>query len=308
VSGHLQFSSVVAAACLVGACFPSFDGLSGANPSVSDAASGVIDGTEVFEDALVDGSVEPADAGGSEAGVPATCTDSCPGNGYCQGSDCVYASCKDRKASLPNSPSGVYFIDPDLYGTNPAFLAYCAMSVSDGGWTLLMKVDGNAKTFVYDSPLWENSGSYQADAPGYDLTEAKLASYSLMRFANLLVGIRLSANTHFAILAIGGSSLRDLMISGYHASGLGRAGWEMISQGSLQTYCNAEGINVSTPLASMRIGIVSNDSDDCSTCDSFIGFGAWYQRQNSFACGNLAQLSPDNGDRQTPLFGYILAR
>jgi hypothetical protein len=341
VSGFLRFSSVVAAACLVEACFPSFEGLSGGQGGgqaggqagaagaaagaaggagdfapdsasvVSDAASVVVDGTEMLQDASTFGGSSPGDAGGDDMDAASetvpTCEGGCPGKGYCLGSDCVYASCKDRKEAL-HSPSGVYWIDPDLTGSDPPFLASCGMNVSDGGWTLLMKVDGNSKTFDYDSPLWQNSDTYQPSSPAFDLTEAKLASYSRLPFANLLVGLRVGTTIHFALLAIGGSSLRDLMASGYHPSALGRGGWETISEGSLQAFCNMEGVNVSTPMESVRLGIVANESNDCNTCDSFVGFGGRYQNSNSYSCGNLAQWSPDHGDRHTPLFGYILAR
>jgi hypothetical protein len=338
VSGFRRVSSVVVAACSLGGCLPSFDGLTGGhgedlpapadatndatNPvvpdasfeaatiSVTDAASTVVDGTEMFDDGAIVGTVDLADASGdgSDAELDAGCAGGCPGRSYCQGSTCVYASCKDLKASLPSSHSGVYLIDPDLSGTSPPFPAFCGMGISDGGWTLLMKVDGNAKTFVRDSPLWENDETYQPSAAGFDLTEAKLASYSLLPFANLLIGFHVGTTTHFALLAIGGSSLRDLMASGYHPSALGRAGWETIAEGSLQTNCNSEGVNVNTPMASVRLGILANENNDCNTCDSFIGFGGFYQGKDSFACGNLALYSPDKGDRATPLFGYIFAR
>jgi hypothetical protein len=331
VSGFLRFLSVVAAACLVGACFPSFEGLAGGNDSgkapkadasadvatdsanavLPDAASVVVEGTEMLQDASIFVGSSPDDAGGDEMDGPSekapTCDGGCPGKGYCLGSDCVYASCKDRKDAL-HSPSGVYWIDPDLMGSDPPFLTSCGMNVSDGGWTLLMKVDGNSKTFAYDSPFWQNSDTYQPSFPAFDLSEAKLASYSRLPFANLLIGLRVGTTIHFALLAIGGSSLRDLMATGYHPSALGHGGWLTISEGLLQPYCNVEGVNVSTPMASVRLGIVANENNDCNTCDSFVGFGGRYQSSNSYSCGNLCMFNPGQPDRHTPLFGYIMAR
>jgi hypothetical protein len=335
VSGFLRFSSVVAAACFVEACLPSFDGLSGGHAGgqgggqattmepeadvmsdsssveVPDGASVVVDGTEMLQDATTPVGPGPSDAGedvteGTTDTGP-NCDGGCPGKGYCLGSDCVYASCKERRDAL-HSPSGVYWIDPDLTGSDPPFLAACGMNVSDGGWTLLMKVDGNSQKFVYDSPLWQNADTYQTSSPGFDLAEAKLASYSRLPFANLLIGLRVGTTIHFALLAIGGSSLRDLMATGYHPSALGRAGWETISEGSMQQYCNMEGVNVSTPMEQVRLGILGNETNDCNTCDSFVGFGGRYQDKNSYSCGNFAIWSPDHGDRHTPLFGYIMAR
>jgi hypothetical protein len=199
-------------------------------------------------------------------------------------------------------------IDPDMSGGDPPFLDYCAMNVAGGGWTLLMKIDGAKSTFLYQSSLWESSPTFQPEFPSYDLNEAKLQSYVSLPFANLLVGMRVDNTTRFAVLAIGGSSLRDLMANGFHPSALGRDGWEAISLGSLQTFCNAEGVNVATARAWMRLGILGNETDDCGTCDSFIGFGMRYQTADQFACGNFAEFSPDQGDRHTAMFGYILAR
>jgi hypothetical protein len=120
--------------------------------------------------------------------------------------------------------------------------------------------------------------------------------------------MRIDNTTRFAVLAIGGSSLRDLMATGFHPSALGRDGWEAISQGSLQTFCNVEGVNVATTQTWTRLGVLGNETNDCGSCDSFIGFGARYQVNDAYACGNLALWSPDHGHRRTPLFGYIMGR
>jgi hypothetical protein len=282
------------------------------HPTGPDDASTVVDGAELLEDSSSQSFVTGTDSGpasdASDAGPTTGCFDGCPGKGYCLGSDCVYPSCKERKASLPGSPSGVYLVDPDMTGSAPPFLAFCGMNVAGGGWTLLMKVDGAKSTFPYSSPFWLNDEVFRPDFPSYDLNEAKLSSYASLPFANLLVGIRIGDMTHFATLAIGGSSLRDVMATGFHPSALGRDGWESISLGSLQSFCNVEGVNVASPMAWVRIGIIGNETNDCQTCDSFIGFGGQYQGKDTYACGNLALYSPDHGDRHTPFFGYILAR
>jgi hypothetical protein len=61
-------------------------------------------------------------------------------------------------------------------------------------------------------------------------------------------------------------------------------------------------------MANTRLGILGNETNDCLSCDSFIGFGGQYQGKDTYACGNLALWSPDHGDQHSPLFGYILAR
>jgi hypothetical protein len=262
----------------------------------------------LYDDGSTAGSTVDLDAATNDGAIEVGCPDGCPGRGYCVDSQCVYASCKDRLAALPDSVSGVYSIDPDLSGNDPPFRAFCAMRLAGGGWTLLMKIDGHTPTFEYDSPLWEDSSTFQSELADFDMNEAKLQSYVALPFATLLIGMRDESGTRWTELTLGGSSLRDLMATKYHPTALGRAVWEQLpGPGSLQLYCNLEGVNVVTPQTSVRLGIVANEQNDCLSCDSFIGFGAQHF-SDKMACGNIARFSPDHGDRVDPDFGYIMAR
>ena len=69
------------------------------------------------------------------------------------------------------------------------------------------------------------------------------------------------------------------------------------AQGSLQLNCNKEGFNA---VGIARIGYVANQQNDCLSCNSRIGFGT---RGGSNTCGNVAALSPDNGDRNIKAMG-----
>jgi hypothetical protein len=238
----------------------------------------------------------------------AGCPEPCMGKGYCLGSECVYASCKDRLAAFPTSASGVYPIDPDLGGGDLPFSAFCKMDVTGGGWTLLVKVDGHKSTFNFDSPLWESTTTFHPELPDLDENEAKLHSYSTLPFSALLVGMHDLGGTRWTVLSLGGSSLRDLMATSYHPSALGRDAWmKLPGGGSLQPFCNLEGVNANTPQARIRLGILANQQNDCTSCDSFIGFGGQYSQEN-MACGNLAYKVPDAGDRVDPDVGYVMAR
>ena len=58
-----------------------------------------------------------------------------------------------------------------------------------------------------------------------------------------------------------------------------------------------------------RIGIISNQENNCDSCDSRIGFGAGgYPIGDDNTCGNWARYGGDNGDRDIKAMGYILVQ
>ena len=105
-------------------------------------------------------------------------------------------------------------------------------------------------------------------------------------------------------------SLYSLIADGkYRATLLGRDTWKKVvgSQASLQRNCNKEGFNVVSDNRGFyraRIGIIANQQNDCSTCNSIIGFGT----VGYFSCGNKAKHRPDNGEKNIRAMGYILVQ
>ena len=90
----------------------------------------------------------------------------------------------------------------------------------------------------------------------------------------------------------------------YHQTSLGREEWKgLLADGSLQVHCNREGFNAQAGFK-IRIGIISNNEQDCTSCDSYIGFGS----NGDPSTGNRAYWFPDNGDKTTKTFGYILVQ
>ena len=106
------------------------------------------------------------------------------------------------------------------------------------------------------------------------------------------------------------SSLYSLIADGNgRTTSLGRDTWKKLigSRASLQSNCDQEGFNVKCdgpgrPKA--RIGILGNNENDCSTCDSRIGFGTGGKHDDSNTCGNEAKY----GNTHIKAMGYILVQ
>ena len=119
---------------------------------------------------------------------------------------------------------------------------------------------------------------------------------------------------HYSHVNKQADSLYSLIANGkYRETSLGRNTWkEMVgANASLQKNCNKEGFNVlcqATDSPKARIGIVSNQQNDCNTCNSRIGFGTGGKPDDSNTCGNEANLSPDNGVKHIKAMGYILVQ
>ena len=119
-------------------------------------------------------------------------------------------------------------------------------------------------------------------------------------------------------LSVNGSSLREIFAAEtYRKTQMGRNGWkEMVQGASLQRNCDLEGINVAsaTGVKFARIGIISNNEDNCRTPDSYIGIGLNPRlgcaiTLPSIVCGNYATCGSDNGDNVAiATMGYILVK
>ena len=79
----------------------------------------------------------------------------------------------------------------------------------------------------------------------------------------------------------------------------------------MQYNCNKEGFNAVCSIdaaSKARIGIIGNNQNACTTCDSRIGFGTGGYLDGSNTCGNEATYSPDNGNKHIKAMGYILVQ
>jgi len=187
----------------------------------------------------------------------------------------------------------------------------------DGGWTPVMKMDGNKTTFHYDSGHWNDTNDYNLPGgeTGFDSQETKLPSYWNTPFSKICLGMKINQQVKFIVIKKNANSLYSLIADGsYRTTSLGRDTWKALlgSQASLQTGCNREGFNTicghSGDPARARIGINGNDQNDCTSCDSRIGFGTGGYPDDSNTCGNEATASPDNGIKSIKSMGYILVQ
>ncbi|KAL9954480.1 hypothetical protein ACROYT_G042026 [Oculina patagonica] len=183
----------------------------------------------------------------------------------------------------------------------------------DGGWTPVMKIDGNKDTFHYNSWYWSNKNEYnlQGGETGFDTQETKLPTYWNTSFSKICLGMKIDQQINFIVINKQANSLYSLIADGqYRATSLGRNTWKMLigSQASLQTNCNKEGFNAACSSAKARIGFLGNNEKDCNSCDSRIGFGTGGAPDGSNTCGNEAVAAPDNGHKHMKAMGYILVQ
>ena len=171
------------------------------------------------------------------------------------------------------------------------------------------------QTFHFDASLWSNKETFNLDGgkTGFDSQEAKLPSYWNTSFSKICLGMKINDNQpKFIVINQQANSLYSLIADGqYRNTLLGRDTWKSLigSKASLQYNCNKEGFNAvgdNSGQSKARIGIISNQQNDCASCDSRIGFGTGGKHDNTNSCGNEATRNSDNGDKHIKTMGYIM--
>ena len=164
------------------------------------------------------------------------------------------------------------------------------------GWTLAMKMDGADTTnFKYDSALWTNDKGLHENSANMQRTGYKHPKvYSMMEFDEILIGMdgMLDGTVRWVKLDVASTSLQDLFANTATNTFLSRPTkeewiWSMNDPNAdIQPHCNANGINIAQGSSRARFGIISNQENNCGSCDSRIGVGGWGHPRNNIVVGN----------------------
>jgi hypothetical protein len=197
---------------------------------------------------------------------------------------------------------------------------FCEMTTDGGGWTLVLKADGQQTTFRYDQALWTNTATFNPTGTDFDQQQAKLATWNYVPFTQMLVKMQRTdqpGNINSLEFGATAASMNALMSPGtYVATTAGRAAWKAALPGSsLQFNCNREGFNNDPTNGAgwdrVRIGIVGNEQNNCGTPDSRLGVGGQYATcagDANNAVGNVCGCGGDNGDQNLYAFSWVLVR
>ncbi|XP_066021817.1 uncharacterized protein [Pocillopora verrucosa] len=197
-----------------------------------------------------------------------------------------FKSCRDAYNSYNSNASELVTLHFGAKTTS----VLCQMGdfgCGDGGWTPVMKIDGNKNTFLFSSGYWTDKSEFNPSGgtTGFDSQETKLPTYWNTPFSKVCLGMKVNGLLRFTLITSQASSLHSLIADGhYRSTSLGRNKWIALtnSKAHLQPNCNKEGFNTQTIHRRARVGILGNNENDCNTCDSVMGFGL-----DSTACGDL---------------------
>lgn len=223
--------------------------------------------------------------------------------------DVIGRSCAHVLNSGGSVGDGVYIVDltpgDDVADEDEV---YCDMSTDGGGWTLALKVAGDAQTFCFDDPIWSNDALLNADSADETPVEAKLAPYLMTPAGELMVEMDEIVDTEAPakrlVMPLSPSAaeldlpLRDLVaIDATHDTMIGADDWRASlfpDDGGI--YDGREGINVMRDASSgARIGQLGSHDGALSS----VGIG---MRSGACVDGGIdlvtagARLAPSGGE------------
>ncbi|MEE2837191.1 MAG: fibrinogen-like YCDxxxxGGGW domain-containing protein [Myxococcota bacterium] len=207
-------------------------------------------------------------------------------------------SCRALLEHYPERPSGQYQIDPDGDGE---FTVHCDMELGDGGWTLVMLLDGQADASVtgFDGTIWDQR--YQGGDLPVDLVPGGVSyrspAYERLSFGAVSPGMRSVNGTTWQRLVVHDQARASLasVTMGEGATEFadserpfeGRDGWCGLFAEEDAPICRvyrngafeAQGYNLSFRQGALRLGILA--SEGVGSCNGredpnrsiYLGFG-----------------------------------
>ena len=134
-----------------------------------------------------------------------------------------------------------------------------------------------------------------------------MPSYWAMPFDKVCIGFKFNNVLKWAVIPYKASSLYDVIADGdYRPTSISKSTWmSLIDGGSLLSKCNQEGFNTGEELQ-VRLGIISNNGDNCINAGSFIGFGATRPISCGNSCHSYSCGKSSMNSKGSPVFGYIM--
>ena len=221
-------------------------------------------------------------------------------------------SCLNIKTKTNTTISKAYKLTYNSNGDN--YDAYCDMTNDGGGWTLVLKVDGNNNTFIYADSIWKNSVPYNETSADLTKNEHKNPAFSYIPFSQIKLVFNTptsSTEDRNLILYVTSTDMMTLMNSGYTSTSAGMSAWRNLisTTSSMQDYLYKEGINSVDIISDtkIRIGVLATMNSFDPDSYSFIGVGGRETFATSLTLtGNFcAYFSCDNGDVQIASFAYV---
>jgi hypothetical protein len=220
----------------------------------------------------------------------------------------------------PGAPSGVYEVDPLADGVG--HLAYCDMEHDQGGFALVMKIDGERPEYSYGDASWTDNNFEVETQLDLLAVQSKHRAYATMPLTQVLLVMKdpliddvvFDAQQSVRVDAFAATSFRALVTGGAQRAGDDAERWRFVDNTHMQCLCNQVVVNT----RSLRFGFLADDTPDCANPDGYVGIGGGACFDSSTAAaGNCAGGNPrrqlceqEDGTNDTyrPRFAWVFVR